>query len=138
VRTMGLARRPIGLALSWAAVCLLTMEVVASASHHVCDPLEWMCAGDPSRAAIQEKLSQEPGKHLIMVRYSEDHNLHDDWVYNGADIDGAKVLWARELDANQNARLFAYFNDRQVWLVEPDADNTELLAYPLTAAPPKR
>jgi hypothetical protein len=138
LRTMKLARRPIGLALSWAAVCLLAMDVVAAASHRVCDPLAWMCAGDPSRAAIQEKLSHEPGKHLIMVRYTENHNFHDEWVYNGADIGDAKVLWARELDKEQNAKLFAYFKDRQVWLAEPDTDNTKLVFYqPPTPSSPQ-
>ena len=54
--------------------------------------------------------------------------------HNGAEIDGAKVLWARELDEEQNAKLFEYFKDRQVWLVEPDTDNTELIPYqPLKA-----
>jgi hypothetical protein len=63
------------------------------------------------------------------VRYSDDHNIHDEWVYNGADIDGAKVIWARELGEEQNAKLFAYFKDRQIWLVEPDVDNTEIRPY---------
>ena len=143
LRTMKVARRPVGLTLSWAAVCLLAVDVAGSASHHVCDRLEWTCAGDPRRAAIQEKLSHTPGKHLIMVRYSEAHNLprnlHDEWVYNGAEIDGAKVLWARELDDEQNAKLFAYFKDRQAWLVEPDTDNTELIPYqPPTSSPPQQ
>ncbi len=100
--------------------------------------LEWTCKGDPSRATIEKTLSNAPGKHLIMVRYDQDHNLHDEWVYNGAEIDNAKVLWARELDPAQNAKLFAYFKDRQIWLVEPDTDNTELSPYPLTPVPPKR
>jgi hypothetical protein len=138
LRTMKLARRPIGLALSWAAVCLLAVDVAASASHHLCDRLDWMCAGDPSRAAIAEKLYRTPGKHVILVRYGEEHNLHDEWVYNGAEIDSAKVLWARELDPEQNARLYTYFKDRQIWLVEPDTDNTELIPYPLRAPPPER
>jgi hypothetical protein len=81
-------------------------------------------------------LSNTPGKHLIMVRYDEDHNLHDEWVYNGAEIDTAKVLWARELDPLQNAKLFAYFKDRQIWLVTPDSDNTYLEPYsPLKPSP---
>ena len=36
---------------------------------------------------------------------------------------------ARELDADQNAKLFAYFKDRHIWLVEPDTDNTEVKPY---------
>ncbi len=129
LRTMRLAGRPLGLALSWAIFYLLATDAVLSAKNHVCDPLQWTCQGDPSRAAIAKTLSNTPGKHLIMVRYEEDHNLHDEWVYNGAEIDTAKVLWARELDPAQNAKLFAYFKDRQIWLVEPDTDNTELLPY---------
>jgi hypothetical protein len=129
LRRMRIAGRPIGLALSCTAVFLLPGEVGLRASNHSCDPLEWTCQGDPSRAAIQEKLSHTPGKHLVIVRYEDDHNIHDEWVYNGAQIDSAKVLWARELDAEQNAKLLAYFKDRHVWLVEPDKDNTELLPY---------
>ena len=130
MRTMRPGGCPIGLALSCVAVSLLAGEVGLRAWNHSCDPLEWTCQGDPSRAAIQEKLSHTPGKHLILVRYEEDHNIHDEWVYNGAEIDSAKVLWARELDPEQNAKLLTYFKDRQVWLVEPDKDNTELIPYP--------
>jgi hypothetical protein len=129
LRTMKLARRPIGLALSWAVFCLLANDVRAFVSRQVCDPLQWTCQGDPSRAAIGEKLSHTPGKHLILVGYEEDHNLHDEWVYNGAEIDTAKVLWARDVDHVQNAKLFAYFQDRHIWFVNPDIDNTELIPY---------
>jgi hypothetical protein len=134
---MKLAGRPFGTALACAAVLLLALDTALAAAHGVCDPLKWTCQGDPSRAAIAEKLSHTPGKHLIIVRYDEDHNIHDDWVANGADIDGAKVLWARETNPQQDARLLAYFKDRQIWLVEPDKDNTELIPYPLATVPPK-
>jgi hypothetical protein len=137
LRTLRPGGRPVGLALSWAVVLLLVMDDASSVHCHLCDPLKWACEGDPSRAAIAEKLSKTPGKHLIVVRYDEDHNLHDEWVYNGAEIDSAKVLWARELDPAQNAKLFAYFKDRQIWLVEPDTDNTELIPYPVAAASPE-
>jgi hypothetical protein len=131
LRHLSVARRPIGLALSWAIVFLLANDTRSYVSRRLCDPLQWTCQGDPSRTAIAERLSHTPGKHLILVRYEEDHNLHDEWVYNGAEIDMAKVLWARELDAEQNGKLFAYFKDRQIWLVEPDVDNTELIPYQL-------
>ena len=129
LRTIRLSGRPVGFAFCCAAVCLLAVEVGFQVANHSCDLLPWTCQGDPSRAAIQEKLSHSPGKHLILVRYGEDHNIHDEWVYNGAEIDSAKVLWARELDAEQNAKLLSYFKDRHVWLVEPDKDNTELTPY---------
>ena len=130
LRMMRLWKQPLGLALGVAALCLLAADVIGAVSKQQCDQVEWTCQGDPSRVAIQKKLFHTPGKHLILVRYGDDHNIHDEWVYNGAEIDSAKVLWARELDEEQNAKLFAYFEDRQIWLVDPDEDNTELIPYP--------
>src|SRR6202048_3014795 len=129
LRTVTVANWPLGRWLSRATILLLFIETAFYVSLHQCDPLAWTCQGDPSRAAIQNRLSHEPGKHLIVVRYEPDHNIHDEWVYNGADINTAKVLWARELDELQNAKLLAYFKDRTAWLVEPDRDNTELVPY---------
>ena len=129
LRTITVANWPFGRWLSRAAILLLLIETISYSVRHQCDPVAWTCKGDTSRAAIQNHLSHEPGKHLIIVRYEPDHNIHDEWVYNGADIDAAKVLWARELDEPQNVKLLAYFKDRTAWLVEPDSDNTELIPY---------
>jgi hypothetical protein len=129
LRSMRISARPIGLAFSRVAVLLLAFDVANDVRHRKCDPVWWLCQGDPSRVAIAEKLQNTPGKHLIVVRYEGDHNIHDEWVYNGAEIDAAKVLWAREMDAEQNSRLFAYFRDRKIWLVTPDTDNTYLERY---------
>jgi hypothetical protein len=130
LRTMWWRGRAVGVALSRALMLCLAFDAVFYVVHGVCDPLFWPCEGDPSRATIEKKLEQTPGKHLIIVRYTDDeHNIHDDWVYNGAEIDGTKVLWARELDAEHTAKLLDYFKDRKVWLVTPDTDNTFLGPY---------
>jgi len=121
--------RPIGVALSRALLVILIVETVVNVGRRACDPMWWTCTGDPSRVYVQKQLEDMPGKHLLMVRYSEDHNIHDEWVYNGADIDRQRVVWARELTAEQNTKLFAYYRDRDVWLVEPDIDNTEIKPY---------
>src|SRR6266705_426408 len=84
LRTIRLGARLMGLALSWAIICLLAIDAGFSVPRHLCDQLEWTCKGDPSRTAIGKKLSETPGKHLIMVRYGKNHNLQDEWVYNGA------------------------------------------------------
>ncbi|MGB7283328.1 MAG: hypothetical protein WBE13_13780 [Candidatus Acidiferrum sp.] len=129
LRTMKWKARPVGLALSRALLIILVLETGINVGRGACDPMWWTCTGDPSRVAVIEKLLHTPGKHLIMVRYSEDHNVHDEWVYNCADIDGSKVIWARELDEEQNEKLFAYYKDRHIWLVEPDVDNAEIKPY---------
>jgi hypothetical protein len=135
LRTMKWKAHLVGVALSRALLTLLVLSTGVSIARRSCDPLWWTCTGDPSRAAVMKRLLAAPGKHLIMVRYSDDHNIHDEWVYNRADIDGSKVIWARELEKAQNVKLFGYFKDRQIWLVEPDTDNTELKPY---TAPPDR
>jgi hypothetical protein len=129
LRTMRWRGRAVGIALSRALMLCLVIDTSVLVARGICDPLFWTCEGDPSRATIEKTLEHTPGKHLIMVRYNEDHNIHDDWVYNGAEIDGAKVLWARELDAQQNSKLLDYFKDRKIWLVTPDTDNTYLEPY---------
>jgi hypothetical protein len=54
-----------------------------------------------------------------------------DWVYNGADIDGQKVVWARDMGEAQNAELLRYFNDRSVWLLDADDSRPRLVQYPV-------
>jgi hypothetical protein len=129
LRTMKWKGRSVGVALSRALVLLLVLETGVNVARRACDPMWWTCTGDPSRLVILNKLLHTPGKHLILVRYSNEHNIHDEWVFNGADIDGSKVIWARDLDEEQNAKLFAYYKDRHIWLVEPDIDNTKLMPY---------
>ncbi len=87
------------------------------------------------RAGIVSKLEQLPGKQLVIVRYSSHHNPLDEWVYNLADIDGSKVVWAREMNAADNLELIHYYHDRQVWLVEPDALTPMFAPYPVPGQP---
>jgi hypothetical protein len=85
------------------------------------------------RAGFESELEQRPGKHLVVVRYSPNHEPpFDDWVYNAADIDSSKVVWAREMSSADNQELFNYYRDRDVWLAEPDAMPARLTPYPGT------
>ena len=84
------------------------------------------------RAHIAASFMHDCGKHLIIIRYTRDHNVHEEWVYNAADIDAAPVVWAREMDAASMKRLFNHFHDRRVWLIEADQPRPAPLPY----APP--
>jgi hypothetical protein len=70
--------------------------------------------------AVQEQLARAPGKHLVFVRYWPQHIFQQEWVYNAADIDGAQIVWARDLGAVEDQKLRQYYPDRAVWLLEPD------------------
>jgi hypothetical protein len=134
VRSMHSGQFAWGRALSRAAVALLILNTAVAVAHKECDPLYWTCKADESRTLVLQKLQAEPGKHLVMVRYNEDDlSVHDEWVFNGADIDGSKVIWARELDKSQNEKLFDYFRDRKIWLAT--TEDGHLVFGPYT--PPK-
>jgi hypothetical protein len=72
------------------------------------------------RADIEAKLEKMPGKHLVIVRYAAKHEPMNEWVYNSANIDNSKVVWAREMNTANNKELIECYKDRSVWLVEPD------------------
>jgi len=82
------------------------------------------------RAAVLSHLASEAGYHLVVVRYGREHNPHAEWVYNDADIDRAKVVWAREMGPARDRELLNYFNDRKIWLLEADATPPTLAPYP--------
>ena len=81
------------------------------------------------RAGIESALEKLPGQQLAIVRYGKKHEPLDEWVYNDADIDGSKVVWAREMDTADNLELIHYYPDRRVWLVEPDAIPARIEPY---------
>jgi hypothetical protein len=81
------------------------------------------------RNKLANQLIARGGRHVILVRYSPAHNVMQEWVYNGADIDSAPVVWARDRGASQNQRIVAYFQGRAVWLFEPDANPPSLRLY---------
>ena len=63
---------------------------------------------------------------MILVRYRPTHNIFAEWVYNGADIDGAAVVWALDMGMEKNQELLDYYRDRKAWLLEPDVDPVKL------------
>jgi hypothetical protein len=137
LRQCNLTGRPVGLALVRYApvVCLILAglriyaEPLGLTIHRW--PTMWYGTeplGLP-RAKVASQLEANPGKQLAIVRYTPEHAPFDDWVYNAADIDASKVVWARELNAASNPELLRYFRDRQVWLVEPDFDPPKVSVY---------
>ena len=74
------------------------------------------------RDQIEQKLTdmtRESGiKHVVMVKYVKGHNVHEEWVYNGADIDSQNVVWARWISHEKNKPLVKYYDDRKKWLLE--------------------
>lgn len=87
------------------------------------------------RAAVERRVAALPGKHLILVRYGTGHSSHQEWVYNGADLDGAKVLWVHELEPAPDHVLLAQYPDRTAWVIEPERGPMSLRPYPPREGP---
>jgi hypothetical protein len=89
------------------------------------------------REQLRAQLPNEGGKDLVFVRYRyPEHNLDNEWVFNRANLDEAKIIWARELDSESNLRLIERFPGRRIWLGEPDLRPPRIVPYPpATAAP---
>jgi hypothetical protein len=83
------------------------------------------------RSVVEEKLEQIPGTQLAIVRYAPDHDPLDEWVYNSADIDGSKIIWARAMDPASDADLIRHYGQRRAWLIQPDSPSEEVAPYPL-------
>jgi hypothetical protein len=87
--------------------------------------LTWMQTPDYGFAARRQQIARsvlaQGGRHLVIVA----PNVFDA-VYNGADLDHAPIVWARDLGADANAKLRAYYRDRTVWLLATDGSSGRL------------
>jgi hypothetical protein len=73
------------------------------------------------RIYVNRELAKIPGDLLVFVRYAyPQHLFQDEWVYNAADIDQARIVWARDLGVEEDAKLKQYYPGRKAILLEPD------------------
>ncbi|HWZ98621.1 MAG TPA: hypothetical protein VN025_12755 [Candidatus Dormibacteraeota bacterium] len=122
-----------GLLLSRLVVLGLLLQTANAVVTGNEDPLGLGGVRMDERVEAIRKLESIPGKHLVFVRYAKDHNVHHEWVFNGADIEGSRIVWARELNTEQNQKLIEHFRDRNAWFIEAD----RFLSPPQPYAPPK-
>ncbi len=85
--------------------------------------------GNLQRATILDRLQQLQGPQLVIIRYGPDHDVNSEWVYNDADIDSAKVIWARDMGKDGNRELLHYFSDRKIWFLNGDSPAPRLVPY---------
>jgi len=82
------------------------------------------------RERMLAQLLALPQKQLVLVRFAPRSKSLYDWVYNSADIDRARVVWAMDMGAARNQELIDYYKGREVWLAEPDRDSATWTPYP--------
>ena len=117
-------KRPVGLAFVRAVTAVYVATVIlriGMAVTLVHPEKEWR-HGDLDRANLVRELDAQPGQHVVLVKYAADFDLDREWVFNGADIDGQKIVWARDMGAEKNQELLEYYRGRKFWKVEADGD----------------
>ena len=127
LRRAQIQRKPVGIFLTRLIVLLAIDWTVIQAGQAARHPIGGWAI---HRASMVRTLKSVPGKHLVLVRYQPNHNVHQEWVYNEADIDHSRIVWAREIPGQDLQPLLSYFNDRKIWLLEPDKSSPELSSYP--------
>jgi hypothetical protein len=124
-------RRMIGPAMVRAipvlACAMILLRITAVAMHVQIEPA-WP-RGNLDRAQVAAELSRIPGKQLVLVSYGPHHNVDWEWVWNGADIDNSKVVWARDMGNTANEELLNYFNEHRVWSINGDGSPPQLEPY---------
>jgi hypothetical protein len=110
-------------------ICILTLAIRAAAGPlgirlHDFYEFAWheKMVRSFGRETIKNELDHIPGKHLVIVHYKPDHDTFNEFVYNDADIDNSKIVWAREISPreDEDKDLTNYFKDRKIWTLEAD------------------
>lgn len=127
--------------LTWSRIAILTLVIMlpiralvdsrhlpnTEPGHH-----SWSALGGNQgawRAGMVRRLNQISGNHVVFVQYNRTRYLNTEWVYNDADIDRARIVWARDLGPIQNQEVLRYYPDRKAWLVTPDDAADALWPY---------
>lgn len=112
-----------------ARIALLAAPVVLAALQ-----IPRVLSGPPrfavERAAIARQLAARPGRHVVFVRYAPGHRVQEEWVYNGADLDASRILWARDR-GGQNRLLLRHAPYRSCWHLLVGATAGRLESCPL-------
>ena len=130
-------------AAQWIFFSCLAMFALWYAAHLTGDPAMWKYEtwdainfGDPDgRIAVNRELAARQGRQLVFVRYGPRHTFKE-WIFNAADIDRERVVWARDLGPAEDEQLRRYYPDRTAWLLEPDLHPVVLKPYVAPAPEP--
>ncbi len=106
--------------LIWSSVLFFTLPLITGSNRPNVRP--WSI----ERHRIQQELQSHPRPSLVIVKYGPGHSMHEEWVYNQANIPQAYVVWARQLDASRMPELLELYPGRDVWIVEPDKKPVKL------------
>jgi hypothetical protein len=87
------------------------------------------------RKALIDELSHLDRDQLVIVRYPWLRwRVEEEWVYNGADIDHQRVIFAHDFGPDENRALLDHYPDRSVVLLTFDPDTGQEKIEPYSTA----
>jgi hypothetical protein len=121
--------------LAYASITARHPAIIKPDNRNRFSPIYW-----PNRRfALIEQLSALDQPQLVIVRYpSPDWAVDEEWVYNGADIDGQRVVFAHDLGVKQNRALLDYYSNRTAMLLTFDSASGQerITPYPQQPSQP--
>ncbi|HEX6881034.1 MAG TPA: hypothetical protein VF135_11765 [Terriglobales bacterium] len=117
-----------------AILIVLGLWIGVRQANFIFDPHEFYgiqayCLQDYERARIETVLKRTPGQHLVIVHQRRVYDGGRDWVYNDANIDASKIIWARDMGWDKNKELTQYYRGRHVWYVDQSDGLFQLHPY---------
>jgi len=101
--------------------CLIAGVVMGSPGYYM-DILTRREMPHPLKAAMrtrtQQMLESVGGRHVVFIEYAPNHSMLDEWVYNSADIDSAKIIWCRNVSAEHKVKVKNYYPNRIFWVAQ--------------------
>ncbi len=114
--------RRIGTVLCPVMFCLAVIVLIVAVTQKIQEEGNPLSA-QAQRANLLARLEQQAGKHVVLVKYGPEQSGDREWVYNKADIDHAKVVWAHDMGPKENCKLVDYFKDHIIWSLIIDRDD---------------
>ena len=122
-------RQPAGRWIAGALVIGIATGLAGRVLEHRQPETHW----SRNRARLVDRLEGMPGKDLVIVRYGPRHLFHHEWVYNGASLDEANVLFARGMEPERDRQLTEAFPTRRVWRLAIDGEHDAPVLEPYPA-----
>jgi hypothetical protein len=117
-----------------AVLIVLGLWIAVREANFIYDPHEFYgipayCLQDYERARIVALLERTPGQHLVIVHQRRIYDGGRDWIYNDANIDASRIVWARDMGWDKNKELVSYFQGRQAWYIDQSDGLFQLHPY---------
>jgi hypothetical protein len=107
----------VGVAFIASGLSSVGLDIRYQTAHYLTDQNERFAH---IRQATAQAILHDPGSHVVFVRYTPQHNVLNEWVYNQADIDRSRIVWARYYTEEKRQILMQYYKDRTVWILNGD------------------